>query len=127
LKPRVFGFSVNTSNVLTGNNQIISPKDNLTPSTPVYNVQGVFRKGSQTWLVASGKSLYENSTTRLIRYNDGDTIGTRYRWPHGSEGLYYDRDTSYLWCLTEFEPAAAADGNTNDARSVFAVRLTDYD
>lgn len=120
--PTVFGFGINTSGVVsTAQPQIITPIDNT--SGHVYGMQGVYRSGAKTFMTTTGNSSYEGSTARLVRYNDGTTAGTRYRWPHGAEDLYYDAATGYLWNLTEYETQKYGQDN----RCVFAVRLTDYD
>ena len=120
--PKVFGFGVNTSGVVsTAQPTIITPIDNT--SGHVYGMQGVYRTGSKTFMTITGTSSYEGSTARLVRYNDGTTAGSRYRWPHGAEDLYYDSATGYLWNLTEYETQKYGEDN----RCVFAVRLSDYD
>lgn len=120
--PKVFGFGINTSGVVsTAQPTIITPIDNT--SGHVYGMQGVYRTGAKTFMTITGTSSYEGSTARLVRYNDGTTAGSRFRWPHGAEDLYYDSATGYLWNLTEYETQKYGQDN----RCVFAVRLTDYD
>ncbi|MBS1565694.1 MAG: hypothetical protein JST39_15005, partial [Bacteroidetes bacterium] len=119
--PQIFGFGVNTSGVVsTAQPTIITPIDNTNGN--VYGIQGVYRSGSKSFMTTTGNSSYEGSTARLVRYNDGTTAGTRYRWPHGAEDLYYDSATGYLWNLTEYETQKYG----TDNRCVFCVRLTDY-
>jgi len=120
--PTVYGFGVNTSGVVsTAQPQVIVPIDNT--SGNVYGMQGVYRSGTKTFMTITGTSSYEGSTARLVRYNDGTTAGSRYRWPHGAEDLYFDSTTGYLWNLTEYETQKYGEDN----RCVFAVRLSDYD
>lgn len=120
--PQVFGFPVNTAGQVSTSTQptVITPIDNT--SGNVYGIQGVFRSGTQTFMTTTGNSSYEGSTARLVRYNDGTTAGTRYRWPHGAEDLFRDAATGYLWNLTEYETSKYGQDN----RCVFAVRLADY-
>ncbi|MBC9931483.1 hypothetical protein [Chitinophaga qingshengii] len=120
--PQVFGFPVNTAGQVSTTTQptVITPIDN--DSGHVYGIQGVFRAGSKTFMTTTGNSSYLGSTARLVRYNDGTTAGTRYRWPHGAEDLFRDTTTGYLWNLTEYETAKYGQDN----RVVFAVRLADY-
>lgn len=120
--PKVTGYALDTGGqISTGTPSTVNPIDNT--GTPVFRVQGVYRKGTQTFMTTTGNSTYEGSTARLVRYNDGTSLGSRYRWPHGSEDLYYESSTGYLWCLTEYETNVYG----SDNRCVFAVRLSDYD
>ncbi len=121
--PQVFGFPINSAGQVSTTTQptVIVPVDN--DSGHVYGIQGVFRAGSKTFMTITGTSSYLGSTARLVRYNDGTTAGTRYRWPHGAEDLFRDASTGYLWNLTEYETAKYGQDN----RVVFAVRLSDYD
>ncbi|TCD11270.1 hypothetical protein EZ449_05995 [Pedobacter frigidisoli] len=122
--PAVSGFALNTSGQLTGAAPTaITPRDDIAGDTKVFNMQGAYRKGTQTFMSITNNSEYEGSTARFLRYNDGAALGVRYRWPHGAEDLYYESATGLLWCLTEFEKAKYG----SDNRCVFAVRLTDYD
>ncbi|WP_249219463.1 hypothetical protein [Chitinophaga sp. HK235] len=120
--PQVFGFPIDASGQVSTSTQptITTPVDN--DSGHVYGMQGVFRAGSKTFMTTTGNSSYLGSTARLVRYNDGTTAGTRYRWPHGAEDLFRDTATGYLWNLTEYETAKYGQDN----RVVFAVRLSDY-
>lgn len=124
--PKVFGFPLNTSGqiVSSPSPEAVTPKDNATGNYgPVYNIQGVYRTGTTTFMAVTGKSKYEGSTARLVRYTDGDDLGYRWRWPHGAEDLYLEQGTGYLWNLTEYETSLYGQEN----RYVFAVRLSDYD
>ncbi|AGA78177.1 hypothetical protein [Echinicola vietnamensis] len=124
--PKVHGFSLNSQGEIPSGTQVevVTPKDNATGNNgPVYNMQGVYRNGATTVMTATGKSSYQGSTARFVRYHDGDANGTRYRWPHGAEDLYYDQNTGYLWNLTEYETSKYGQDN----RCVFAVRYADYD
>jgi hypothetical protein len=121
--PKVYGFHLNTSGQIVTSPQpeVITPIDN--DNTNVNGIQGVFRAGTKTFMTTTGNSSYEGSTARLVRYNDGAAAGVRYRWPHGTEDLYLEQSTGYLWNLTEYETAKYG----TDNRCVFAVRLSDYD
>ncbi|RAJ88052.1 hypothetical protein CLV59_101817 [Chitinophaga dinghuensis] len=120
--PQVFGFPLNAAGTITTATQpvVITPIDNTNGN--VYNMQGVFRAGTKTFMTTTGNSSYEGSTARLVRFADGATAGVRYRWPHGAEDLYRDEATGYLWNLTEYETSKYGQDN----RVVFAVRLSDY-
>jgi hypothetical protein len=121
--PKVYGFHLNTSGQIVTSPQpeVITPIDN--DNTNVNGIQGVFRAGTKTFMTTTGNSSYEGSTARLVRYNDGAAAGVRYRWPHGTEDLYLEQSTGYLWNLTEYETGKYG----TDNRCVFAVRLSDYD
>lgn len=121
--PKVYGFHLNASGQIVTSPQpeVITPIDN--DNTNVNGIQGVYRAGSKTFMSTTGNSSYEGSTARLVRYNDGATAGTRYRWPHGAEDFYLEQSTGYLWNLTEYETVKYGADN----RCVFAVRLSDYD
>lgn len=124
--PKVYGFPVDSQGNITQSPlpEVIEPKDNATGNNgPVYNMQGVYRKGTTTLMAVTGKSKYQGSTARLVRYYDGASNGARYRWPHGAEDLYYEENTGYLWNLTEYETSKYG----SDNRCVFAVRYSDYD
>ncbi|WP_257669330.1 hypothetical protein [Parapedobacter tibetensis] len=124
--PKVFGFPLNASGQIASSPspEMVAPKDNETGNNgPVYNIQGVYRKATTTFMAVTGKSQYEGSTARLVRYTDGDNAGYRWRWPHGAEDLYLEKSTGYLWNLTEYETSQYGREN----RCVFAVRLSDYD
>ncbi|WP_291943687.1 hypothetical protein [Chitinophaga sp.] len=120
--PQVFGFPLDATGAITTATQplVVTPIDNTNGN--VYNMQGVFRAGTKTFMTTTGNSTYEGSTARLVRYIDGATAGVRYRWPHGAEDLYRDEATGYLWNLTEYETSKYGQDN----RVVFAVRLADY-
>ena len=121
--PKVYGFHLNSGGQIltTPAPEVITPIDN--DNGNVNGIQGVYRAGSQTFMTTTGNSSYEGSTARLVRYNDGAAAGTRYRWPHGAEDLYYESGTGYLWNLTEYETSKYG----SDNRCVFAVKLGDYD
>lgn len=119
--PQVYGFPINSQGQLVGAVENISPLDKY--DTPVYGMQGVYRKQTKTIMTTTGNSSYEGSTARLVRYNDGTTAATRYRWPHGAEDLYLEPNAGLLWNLTEYETAKYNKEN----RTVFAVRYSDYD
>ncbi|MUV03538.1 hypothetical protein GN157_07430 [Flavobacterium rakeshii] len=126
--PKIYGFALNSNGQInTGQSvQQLEPQDNATGNNgPVYRVQGVYRKGqaSTSLVTTTGNSSYEGSTARLVRHYSGDGAGTRFRWPHGAEDLYYDSSTGYLWNLTEYESSKYGQDN----RCVFAVRYSDYD
>jgi hypothetical protein len=121
--PKVYGFHLNASGQIVTSPQpeVITPIDN--DNTHVHGIQGVYRAGTKTFMATTGNSSYEGSTARLTRYNDGAAAGVRYRWPHGTEDLYLEPATGYLWNLTEYETQKYGVDN----RCVFAVRLSDYD
>jgi hypothetical protein len=121
--PKVYGFHLNAQGqiVTTPQPEVITPIDN--DNGNVYGIQGVYRAGSKTFMATTGNSSFEGSTARLVRYNDGASAGTRYRWPHGAEDLYLEQSTGYLWNLSEYETSKYGVDN----RAVFAVRLSDYD
>jgi hypothetical protein len=121
--PKVYGFHLNASGQIVTSPQpeVITPIDN--DNTHVHGIQGVYRAGTKTFMATTGNSSYEGSTARLTRYNDGAAAGVRYRWPHGTEDLYLESATGYLWNLTEYETQKYGVDN----RCVFAVRLSDYD
>jgi hypothetical protein len=121
--PKVYGFHLNAAGQILTSPQpeVITPIDN--DNGHVNGVQGVYRAGTKTFMTTTGNTSYEGSTARLVRYNDGTTAGTRYRWPHGAEDLYLETATGYLWNLTEYETVKYGEDN----RCVFAVRLSDYD
>ena len=122
--PKIYGFPLNANGITNAQVQQLEPQDNETGNNgPVYRVQGVFRTGNTSTLAITGQSSYEGSTARLVRHYSGDGAGTRYRWPHGAEDLYYDSNTGYLWNLTEYETSKYG----KDNRCVFAVRYSDYD
>ncbi|THU37093.1 hypothetical protein FAM09_19260 [Niastella caeni] len=121
--PKVYGFHLNASGQIVTSPQpeVITPIDN--DNTNVHGIQGVYRAGTKTFMTTTGNTSYEGSTARLTRYNDGAAAGVRYRWPHGTEDLYLEPATGYLWNLTEYETSKYGEDN----RCVFAVRLSDYD
>lgn len=118
--PQVFGFPISNQG-LSESVEVIAPLDKY--DTPVYRMQGVYRKSGKTIMTTTGNSSFEGSTARLVRYNDGTTAATRYRWPHGAEDLYFELTTGLLWNLTEYE----TEKYNKENRSVFAVRYSDYD
>ncbi|MEN7550272.1 hypothetical protein AAG747_20300 [Rapidithrix thailandica] len=120
--PQIFGFRLNSQGQIQTQvvAEVITPKDKYDPV--VYNMQGVYRMGDITWMAITGKSSYQGSTARMLRYHDGTEAGVRYRWPHGAEDLYYEESTGYLWNLTEYESSKYGQEN----RAVFAVKLEDY-
>ena len=124
--PVISGFNINPTGTVSALPCVeeIEAKDNASSgnSGPVYNMQGIFRNVDTSIMTATGKSEYYGSTARLIRYYDGDTSGTRFRWPHGAEDLFFDQSTEYLWNLTEYETSKYNAEN----RCVFAVRYSDY-
>lgn len=124
--PKVFGFSIDQNGMVSSqpSPEIVEPKDNSSGNNgPVYRVQGVYRNGNTTIMATTGKSTYQGSTARLVKYYDGASSGSRYRWPHGAEDLYFEQDTGYIWNLTEYETSRYGVDN----RCVFAVRYSDYD
>lgn len=127
--PKIFGFPINTSGELQNAGiQTVIPKNSLFTSDHAHGIQGVFRKGNRTWLSCTGSpSESYGSTARLARYTDGDTNSVRYRWPYGSESLYFEAQYGYLWSLTEFEPNAGAQNGSQVNRCIFAVDFSKYE
>lgn len=120
--PQMFGFPINsTTGVVTGPPTAITPHDNTGAGDPVLHAQGDYKAGTTAFISITGQSTYEGSTARLVKYIDGASTGTRYRWPHGAEALYVD-SAGLMWCLTEYETSKYGQDN----RTVFAVRLSDY-
>ncbi|SHL21753.1 hypothetical protein SAMN05444266_102488 [Chitinophaga jiangningensis] len=121
--PQVFGFPVDAAGAVSTTTQpvIITPIDNTNGN--VYGMQGVYHMVGKTFMATTGNSSYEGSTARLVRFNEGAAAGVRYRWPHGAEDFYYDAATGYLWNLTEYETSKYGQDN----RTVFCVRVSDYD
>jgi hypothetical protein len=125
--PKIYGFPINSSGTMLNTGiEVQTPKNSLFTSSHAHGMQGIFRKGTRTWLSCTGSpSLSYGSTARLARYTDGDTNTTRFRWPYGSEGLYYEPAYDYLWSLTEFEPDLNTLGQIN--RCIFAVHFANYE
>jgi hypothetical protein len=119
--PQMFGFPISSTGVVTGTPTVITPNDNTAAGDPVMHAQGDYKAGTTAFLTSTGNSTYEGSTARLVKYVDGTTLGTRYRWPHGAESLYVDGG-GLMWCLTEYETSKYSQDN----RTVFCVRLSDY-
>jgi hypothetical protein len=119
--PQLYGFPISSAGVVSGPPTIIKPIDNTAAGDPVLRAQGAYRGSTKSFLTTTGNSSYEGSTARLVTYTDGATLGTRYRWPHGAEGLYLD-GAGLLWNLTEYETSKYG----KDNRTVFCVRLSDY-
>jgi hypothetical protein len=119
--PQMFGFPINSSGVVSGPALISTPYDNTGAGDYVHYAQGAYKAGTTAFLTITGQSLYEGSTGRLVKYIDGATMGSRYRWPHGAEALYVD-SSNLMWCLTEYETAKYGQDN----RTVFCVRVSDY-
>lgn len=122
--PLVYGFKLNNNVIdLHTPAEIISPKDNSSANNgPLYNIQGIYRQGNTSIFAVTGKKSYKGSTARLVRYTDGDEAGTRYRWPHGAEDFYFEKNTGLLWNITEYETSKYGEEN----RTVFAVYYNDY-
>lgn len=119
--PQMFGFPLNSNGVVSGPALLSTPYDNTGAGDYVYYAQGAYKSGNTSFLTITGQSSYEGSTARLVKYVDGATTGSRYRWPHGAEALYADAG-GLLWCLTEYETAKYGQDN----RTVFCVRKSDY-
>ena len=126
ITPKAFGFPMDSSGTLSESGQKeIAPRNSLFTNYNAYGMQGIFRKGDSTWLSCTGAPESFNSTARLIRYKDGDVNSEQYVWPYGAESLYYDADTDYLWCLTEYEVNGGNNEEHNN-RCVFAVKFEQY-
>ena len=93
------------------------PKDNRDIDNNLYYTQGAYNQGDFTWLTITGQSVYENSTARLVTWQNGNTKGKRWRWPHGAEDLYYSPLQGKLWCQTE---------HPDKIRYFFSVDLNSY-
>jgi len=118
--PKVYGWPINTSGTVTGAGIVSNPLDDVMYD-PVLHAQGVYKSGKTTLLSTTGNSSSAGSTARLVKYVDGDKVGTRYNWPHGAEALYLDNN-NLLWCLTEYETSKYK----KDNRTVFCVKISDY-
>ena len=127
--PKIYGFPVNSSGTVQNSGiEYQVPKNSLYSDYHAHGMQGIFRKGNRTWLSCTGMpSESYGSTARLARYTDGATNTTRYRWPYGAEGLFYESTYDYLWCLTEFEPNCGADNGSEVNRCIFAVHFANYE
>jgi hypothetical protein len=127
--PQVFGFPVDANGMLQNTGIVaVTPKNSLFTSSHAHGIQGVFRKGNRTWLSCTGSpSDSYGSNARLARYTDGADDTVRYRWPYGSESLYYESQYGYLWSLTEFEPNAGAQNGSQVNRCIFAVDFSKYE
>jgi hypothetical protein len=127
--PQVFGFPVDANGMLQNTGIVaVTPKNSLFTSSHAHGIQGVFRKGNRTWLSCTGSpSDSYGSNARLARYTDGADDTVRYRWPYGSESLYYESQYNYLWSLTEFEPNAGAQNGSQVNRCIFAVDFSKYE
>ena len=127
--PKIYGFPIDSDGKLVNSGiQVITPKNSLFAGNHAHGMQGVFRKGKRTWISCTGSpSLSYGSTARLARYTDGADNTVRYRWPHGSEGLYYESKYDYLWCLTEFEPNAGSNNGSSINRCIYAVKFANYE
>ncbi|GIZ07563.1 hypothetical protein [Flavobacterium sp. UMI-01] len=127
--PKIYGFPINSSGtVLNSGIQYVIPKNSLFADNHAHGMQGVFRKGTTTWLSCTGSpSNSYGSNARLARYKDGDTDTVRYRWPYGAEALYYEAQYDYLWSLTEHEPNSGASNGSQVNRCIFAVKFANYE
>lgn len=127
--PKIYGFPINSSGTMLNSGiEYQVPKNSLFTSDHAHGMQGIFRKGNRTWLSCTGSPTESyGSTARLARYTDDATYTTRYRWPYGSEGLYYESTYDYLWCLTEFEPNCGALNGSEINRCIFAVHFANYE
>lgn len=127
--PKIYGFQIDSGGtVLNSGIEEIIPKNSLFDDDHAHGMQGVFRKGNRTWLSCSGSpSESYGSKARLARYTDGASNTVRYRWPYGSESLYYEAEYDYLWSLTEWEPNAGADNGSEVNRCIFAVHFSEYE
>ena len=125
--PKIYGFPINTSGtVLNSGISYVIPKNSLFADNHAHGMQGIFRKGSRTWLSCTGSpSESYGSTARLARYTDGDANTVRYRWPYGAEALYYEAELDYLWSLTEHAPNNGTGNQVN--RCIFAVLFSNYE
>lgn len=116
---KVLGYPIAADGIVSGPATVVNPKD--AAGGVMYGMQGVYRKGSLTYVSKTGNSSSNGSTARLAKYVDGASAATYYPWPHGAEDLHLDTD-GLLWSMTEYEYSKYK----NDARCVFAVRLAEY-
>lgn len=115
----VLGYPLDDNGVVTGPAQQVIPKDDK--GATMYGMQGVYRRGTKTYVSKTGNTSSSGSTARLAKYTDAAPAAVYYPWPHGAEDLHLD-DDGLLWSLTEFEYSKY----NKDNRCVFAVRLADY-
>ncbi|KAA0130119.1 hypothetical protein FY557_02500 [Chryseobacterium sp. SN22] len=127
--PKVFGFPVDANGTLQNSGIVsVAPKNSLFTDNHAHGIQGVFRKGTRTWLSCTGSpSNSYGSNARLARYTDGADDTVRFRWPYGAESLYHESQYNYLWSLTEFEPNAGAQNGSQVNRCIFAVDFSKYE
>lgn len=127
--PKVFGFPIDANGTLQNSGIVsVAPKNSLFTDNHAHGIQGVFRKGTRTWLSCTGSpSNSYGSNARLARYTDGADDTVRFRWPYGAESLYYESQYNYLWSLTEFEPNAGAQNGSQVNRCIFAVDFSKYE
>ncbi|OGQ94811.1 MAG: hypothetical protein A2284_15165 [Deltaproteobacteria bacterium RIFOXYA12_FULL_61_11] len=128
--PTVYGFHFSAGSFQETPVDTYVPKDNT--GNAVDYSQGVVRINNVLWSSITGQDIYKNSNARLVRSTGVTAGGTspkgkgeRFRWPHGSEDLYYETTTDYLWCLTE-HPLSSAKGKSHQDRIVFGVKLSTY-
>ncbi|MCM4162334.1 MULTISPECIES: hypothetical protein [unclassified Arenibacter] len=127
--PKIYGFPIDSNGtVLNSGIEYFIPKNSLFADDHAHGMQGIFRKGSRTWLSCTGSpSSSYGSTARLARYTDGASNTVRYRWPYGAESLYYEKQYDYLWSLTEYEPNSGAANGSQVNRCIFAVHFSNYE
>lgn len=127
--PKIYGFPINSNgDLLNSGISYEVPKNSLFAGNHAHGMQGIFRKGNRTWLSCTGSpSNSYGSNARLARYTDGASNTTRYRWPYGSESLYYEAQYDYLWSLTEYEPNCGAANGSQVNRCIFAVHFSKYE
>ncbi|MCG9792393.1 hypothetical protein [Flavobacterium algicola] len=127
--PKIYGFPIaSTGMILNEDIKLIIPKNSLFSDYHAHGMQGLFRKGSKTWLSCTGSpSNSYGSNARLARYTDGEPDTVRYRWPYGAEALYYESEYDYLWSLTEHEPNSGYSNGSTVNRCIFAVKFANYE
>lgn len=119
------GFNLKNNGSINCNTlpEITLPRDNASANKEsLRNIQGVHKQRDTSFFAVTGKKKYKGSTARLVRYIDGKEAGKRYRWPHGAEDFYCEKDKDLLWNLTEYETSKYGEDN----RTVFAVRYSEY-
>ncbi|MBD0833662.1 hypothetical protein [Aestuariibaculum sediminum] len=112
----VHSFALNSDGTIntSANVRKIDPID--TDGGYVNHMQGLFAKDGIFYFAVSGKSEYYDSTSRLLLWEYGTQNTKRYRFPHGTEGLYYSPYYHDLWGLMEHP----------GQRAVFGLPLSTY-
>lgn len=112
----VHSFAMNTDGTIDTAADVrkIDPMD--TDGGNVNHMQGLFAKDGIFYFAISGKEEYYGSTSRLLLWQYGTINAKRYRFPHGTEGLYYSPYYHDIWGLMEHP----------GQRAVFGLPLSTY-